>query len=99
MSDAPEKVWVHYEPDTDDAIWSEYPDMDGLDEFNHYGEYTRSDIAQARIDKLEKVPEPVRIQRVHDLDRNGEFMGHHIINCNPDGTDATVTWEPIGGEY
>tara|TARA_R110000737_G_scaffold103813_1_gene137016 strand:+ start:12 stop:311 length:300 start_codon:yes stop_codon:yes gene_type:complete len=48
---------------------------------------------------LEEVPEPVRIQRVHDLDRNGEFMGHHIITCNPDGTDATVTWEPIGGEY
>ena len=55
--------------------------------------------AEARIDTLEEVPEPVRIQRVHDLDRNGEFMGHHIITCNPDGTDATVTWEPIGGEY
>ena len=52
MTDAPEKVWVHYEPETDDAIWAEYPDMDGLDEFNHYGEYTRSDIAQARIDNL-----------------------------------------------
>ena len=39
-------------------------------------------------------PEPVRLHRVHDLDRNGEFMGHHIITCNLDGTEPTVTWEP-----
>ena len=39
-------------------------------------------------------PVPVRLHRVHDLDRNGEFMGHHIITCNLDGTEPTVTWEP-----
>jgi hypothetical protein len=53
MNDAPEKIWVHYEKETDDAVWSEYPYTDGLDGFTHYGEYTRSDIAQARIADLE----------------------------------------------
>jgi hypothetical protein len=46
MNDAPEKIWVHYEKETDDAVWSEYPYTDGLDGFTHYGEYTRSDLAQ-----------------------------------------------------
>jgi hypothetical protein len=53
MTDAPEKIWVHYEAETDDATWSEYPDTDGVADFNHYGEYTRTDIAQARIAELE----------------------------------------------
>jgi hypothetical protein len=52
MTDAPEKIWVHYEAETDDATWSEYPDTDGVADFNHYGEYTRTDIAQARIAQL-----------------------------------------------
>ena len=90
MSGAPEKVWVHYEPETDDAIWSEYPDMDGLDgldEFNHYGEYTRSDIAQARIN----IPWPF-----YESDHKGRAVkiGLHVITCNEDGTEPTVTWEP-----
>lgn len=44
MTDAPEKIWVHYEPGTDDAMWSEYNVDEGLDEYTHYGEYTRSDL-------------------------------------------------------
>ena len=53
MNDAPATIWVHYEAETDDATWSEYPDTDGVADFNHYGEYTRTDIAQARIAELE----------------------------------------------
>ena len=47
MTEAPDKIWVHYERKTDDAVWSEYPYNDGVEDFTHYGEYTRSDIAQA----------------------------------------------------
>jgi hypothetical protein len=51
MTDAPETIWVYYEPETDDATWSEYPDADGItQEFEHYGEYIRKDIAKDQID-------------------------------------------------
>jgi hypothetical protein len=53
MTDAPESIWVHYEAETDDATWSEYPSTDGVGDFKHYGEYTRSDIFQERIAQLE----------------------------------------------
>jgi hypothetical protein len=52
MTDAPESIWVHYEAETDDATWSEYPSTDGVGDFKHYGEYTRTDIFQARIAEL-----------------------------------------------
>tara|TARA_R110000782_G_scaffold7051_4_gene23822 strand:- start:1264 stop:1569 length:306 start_codon:yes stop_codon:yes gene_type:complete len=45
MTEAPEKIWVHYERETDDAVWLEYSYNDGVENFTHYGEYTRSDIA------------------------------------------------------
>ena len=54
MTDAPDKIWVHYEVETDDATWSEYPDTDGVADFKHYGEYIRADISQARIEELEE---------------------------------------------
>jgi hypothetical protein len=57
MDDAPDKIWVHYERETDDAVWSEYPYNDGVEDFTHYGEYTRSDIAddlQAEVARLRK---------------------------------------------
>jgi hypothetical protein len=53
MTDAPETIWVHYEAETDDATWSEYPYNDGFAGFENYGEYTRADVAQARIAQLE----------------------------------------------
>jgi hypothetical protein len=55
MTEAPDKIWVHYERETDDAVWSEYPYNDGVEDFTHYGEYTRSDIAeelQAEVERL-----------------------------------------------
>ena len=52
MTDAPEKIWVHYEVETDDATWSEYPDTDGVADFKHYGEYTRTDIAKLAVEIL-----------------------------------------------
>ena len=52
MTDGPEKIWVHYEAETDDAMWSEYPDTDGLDEFTNFGEYTRTDIVTAMLDVM-----------------------------------------------
>jgi hypothetical protein len=54
MTDAPETIWVYYEPETDDATWSEYPDADGItQEFEHYGEYIRKNISDAHIEHLE----------------------------------------------
>tara|TARA_R110000782_G_scaffold3228_2_gene11928 strand:- start:23402 stop:23695 length:294 start_codon:yes stop_codon:yes gene_type:complete len=61
MIDAPEKIWVHYEAETDDATWSEYPYTDGFAGFESYGEYTRTDISQARIVELEEVLEQLFI--------------------------------------
>jgi hypothetical protein len=58
MTEAPEKIWVHYERETDDAVWSEYPYNDGVEDFTHYGEYTRSDIAaQAALTLADKMLE------------------------------------------
>jgi hypothetical protein len=54
MDEAPDKIWVHYERETDDAVWSEYPHNDGVEDFTHYGEYTRSDIAEAEVARLNK---------------------------------------------
>jgi len=53
MTDAPEKIWVHYEGETDDAVWTDDPCHDAVEDFLHFGEYIRSDIAQARIAELE----------------------------------------------
>jgi len=59
MPDAPEKIWAHYEVETDDAQWSEDSSHDAFEDFLHFGEYTRSDIAQARIDELESALEQI----------------------------------------
>ena len=53
MTDGPEKIWAHYENETDDAQWVDSPDTDGVEDFEHYGEYTRTDVANARIEELE----------------------------------------------
>tara|TARA_R110001632_G_scaffold210220_2_gene335189 strand:+ start:167 stop:457 length:291 start_codon:yes stop_codon:yes gene_type:complete len=75
MTDAPEKIWVHYEVETDDATWSEYPDTDGVADFKHYGEYTRADIAQART---------------ADLEATLQWYALHVADCRKLGRDGDI---------
>jgi hypothetical protein len=57
MSNNPERIWVHYEHETDDAQWSEYNYLDGLEDYKHYGEYIRADRIEGLEAKLTKAVE------------------------------------------
>jgi hypothetical protein len=74
MTDAPDKIWVHYEVETDDATWSEYSDTDGFADFKHYGEYIRADIFQARITELEAVLKLITHRAEMSIGYNDDFF-------------------------
>ena len=45
-------------------------------------------------------PEPVHVDRISEIYdfytvNPMTFAGRHRITCNPDGTNPTITWEPI----
>jgi hypothetical protein len=79
MTDAPEKIWVHYEAETDDATWSEYPYNDGFAGFENYGEYTRTDISQARIAELETVLKLITDRAEISIGYNDDFFNFKWI--------------------
>tara|TARA_R110000744_G_scaffold319880_1_gene426128 strand:+ start:520 stop:816 length:297 start_codon:yes stop_codon:yes gene_type:complete len=38
-------------------------------------------------------PEPVRVVLYKTYRTDGRYFGSHVITCNPDGTEPTITWE------
>lgn len=55
MRDAPERIWVWYEPEEDDAQWSEWPDDQAFEGYTFMGVYllTPAD-ATAALDARDK---------------------------------------------
>jgi ethanolamine utilization protein EutP (predicted NTPase) len=82
MTNAPEKIWVHYEAETDDATWSEYPEYEAFEDSSHYGEYTRTDIADARIAELEAA-----------LTRQGDNMAFVLNHMDTRKWYDSFAWE------
>jgi predicted Zn-dependent protease len=58
MTNAPEKIWVHFSDFDEHDVCTSYP-------VENAGEYTRTDISQARIAELEARVEQVIKQRNH----------------------------------
>lgn len=78
-TDAPERIFVHYETETDDAKWSEWDYTDAFTGFSHYGEYIRADLAKPTVKPLEWHEGPQYETDEYGCDSWGEFSYEKIV--------------------